>query len=346
MEEYEEYSVYANAPYLLHEGHSIEDVEKEILDYGLTGKIDPDLTDDLSTTIVKDDKVIHSVRGTDPKTFKDLISDMGIALKHPLVQKSINTLIAIGGIDFNNFRIPIQQNIAEEVTKLTPEFYQAQMYNIIGEQEYMTNVAEDPEDVMPEWSMEEWLEEVSRIESKIKKAKNLQKKEELSNIAYTLLKGTGLVGLSALLNNYKEKNRIAPEIEKLEKIKQKYPNRKIELTGHSLGSVVNVLGRKEGLKTITFNPAPQIDKGQHHPNSKIYRTKYDPVSFFLSGADTEPVIEINKKQGKYSHSLTNFLPSKSNPLPQIELKEKYTKEDEIEYCRKFPNDPNCKIFRT
>ncbi len=271
---------------------------------------------------------------------------MGIALRHPLVQKSINTLIAVGGIDFNNFRIPIKQNIADEVTKLTPEFYQSQMYNIIKDRDYITAVAEDPEDVMPEWSMEEWIEEINNIEKKIKRAKNLQKEEELSNIAYSLLKGTGIVGLSAFLNNYKEKNRIDPEKQKLEKIKQKYPNKEIELVGHSLGSVVNVLGREQGLKTITFNPAPQIDKGEHHPSSKIYRTKYDPVSFFLSGADKEPVIEIDKKQGKYSHSLTNFLPSKNNPLPQMELKEKYTEKDEIEYCRKNPNDPNCKKFRT
>ena len=33
MDEHEEYAVYANTPYLLHEGHSIEDVEKEIRTY-------------------------------------------------------------------------------------------------------------------------------------------------------------------------------------------------------------------------------------------------------------------------------------------------------------------------
>jgi len=342
MEEYEEYSVYANAPYLLHEGHSIEDVEKEIFDYGLTGKIDPDLTDDLSTTIVKDDKVIHSVRGT--ATLKDIWSDIGIAFSHPAVQsalKGLNTIGAIYGINFDNFIIPIQQNIAEEVTKLTPEFYKNQLYSLTDWQEYMTAVAEDPNDVLPEWNYIEWMEEIKSVEQKLKKAKNLQKDQTFwQNFKsfFTL----GLQGVTSLYSKrHTEENRIGPEIEKLEKIKQKYPNKEIELTGHSLGSVVNVLGRKEGIKTITFNPAPQFTKGEHHPSSKIYRTKYDPVSYFLSWADNEPVIEINAKENLDSHTIMNFYPRKPSSIVKKE-----PKEPEEPYCRKNPDDPNCKIFRT
>lgn len=344
MEEHEEYSVYANAPYLLHEGHSIEDVEKEIEEYGLTGKIDQELTDDLSTTIVKDDKVIHSVRGTDFLTFKDLISDMGIVLSHPIAQnamKGINTIGAIYGINFNNYLIPIQQNMANVLTQTTPEFYQAQASSLIKNKEFFMGSEEGPE-----WSLQEWIEEVESVQAKIKKAKTLQEKNTLNKLLKNLLTGTGLLAGTYFTNKYKEEKRINPEIEKLAKIKQKYPNKEIELTGHSLGSVVNVLGRKEGLKTITFNPAPQYELGQHHPESKIYRISGDPVSFFLSAEDAEPVKELKGKEGKFSHSLTNFLPSKRNPLQQLEIKEKYTKQDEIDYCRKFPNDPNCNKFRT
>lgn len=344
MDEHEEYSVYANAPYLLHEGHSIEDVEKEILDYGLTGKIDKELTDDLSTTIVKDDKVIHSVRGTDPLTFKDLISDIGIVLSHPISQnimKGLNTFGAIYGINFNNYLIPIEENIKNQMTKLTPEFYEYQLAGLKKDKQFLMGAEEGPQ-----FSLQEWIEEVNKAQENIKKAKTLQEKETLNKLLKNLLTGTSLLSGTYFTNKYKEDKRINPEKEKLNLIKKKYPNKKIELAGHSLGSVVNVLGRQENLKTITFNPAPQYESGNHHPESKIYRIKGDPVSFFLSGADTEPVIELKGKEGKYSHSLTNFLPSKSNPLPQRELKEKYTKEDEIDYCRRFPNDPNCKIFRT
>lgn len=344
MEEHEEYSVYANVPYLLHEGHSIENVEKEIEEYGLTGKIDKELTDDLSTTIIKDDKVIHSVRGTDFLTFKDLISDIGIVLSHPISQnimKGLNTAGAIYGINFNNYLIPIKESIKNQVTKLTPEFYQTQSYSLIKDKEFLRRAEEGPE-----WSLQEWIEEVKSAQDKIKKAKTLQEKTTLNKLLKNLLTGTGLLTGTYFTNKYKQEKRINPEKEKLDLIKQKYPNKDIELTGHSLGSVVNVLGRKEGLKTITFNPAPQYELGEHHPESKIFRVEGDPVSFFLSAQDTEPVIELKGKEGKYSHSLTNFLPSKRKPLQQLEIKEKYTKQDEIDYCRKFPNDPNCKIFRT
>jgi len=358
MEEYEEYSVYANAPYLLHEGHSIEDVEKEILDYGLTGKIDQELTDSLSTTIVKDDKVIHSVRGTDFTSRKDLISDLGIMLSHPIARKGFNTMFSIYGINFNNYLIPIKDDILNQVTQPTPEFYKNQLYTLTDWKEYMTAVAEDPDDVLPEWSFTDWEDEIESIEKKIKKAKTLQEKATLNNLQYNLIKGAGIIVADYFANKYKEEERINPEKVKLEKIKQKYSNKKIELVGHSLGSIVNVLGRKEGIKTITFNPAPQYEEKEPHPESKIFRTRGDPVSFFLSAQDTEPVTEIKPKlNAKFLpmkkedfilyqlHTIEQFLPKKENKLPQ-KILPLTVEEPEEPYCRKNPDDPNCKVLKS
>lgn len=358
MEEHEEYSVYANIPYLLHEGHSVEDVEKEILDYGLTGKIDQELTDDLSTTIVKDDKVIHSVRGTDFTSGKDIVSDAGIVASHPAVIKLINTYFA-SSFDFDNFKIPIEEDSLNQITKLTPEFYKKQLYTLTDWGEYMTAVGEDPDFAMPEWNYQEWFEEIKSVEKKLKKAKEaqIQEKEEQS---LDILFEKGMASfISYYVTNYLKNQRINPEIEKLIKIKQKYPNKEIELTGHSLGSLVNVLGRKEGIKTITFNPAPQYEKGEPHPESKIYRTSGDPVSFFLSAEDKEPVTELKPKllENRYKpflfnvednilyqiHSLKQFLPKKKvgKPLPQEILPTSREEKPDESYCRKFPNDPDC-----
>ena len=112
------------------------------------------------------------------------------------------------------------------------------------------------------------------------------------------------------------KDRLQPEKDKLKRVQNKYKNKKINLAGHSLGSIANVLGENK-IKSITLNPAPQSSTELPHPDSKIYRTHNDIVSYFLypEEGDREPVIHIDSgndfsyfKPFK-PHFLSNFLPS-------------------------------------
>ena len=41
------------------------------------------------------------------------------------------------------------------------------------------------------------------------------------------------------------KDRLQPEKDKLKRVQNKYKNKNINLAGHSLGSIANVLGKRE-----------------------------------------------------------------------------------------------------
>ena len=160
-------------------------------------------------------------------------------------------------------------------------------------------------------------------------------------------------GLAKVGGSLPEYLRIQPERERLQKALDKHPNKTPSLTGHSLGSVVNVLGRENDIKTISFNPAPQGGDGfkGHHPDSKVYRILGDIVSYkgFRTPEDTEPVTEFKPKYGSSFldyHRVNQFIPEK----PKIQIEKvlyspfnyrpvKYDNKrvsQVFDYCKEFP----------
>lgn len=103
--------------------------------------------------------------------------------------------------------------------------------------------------------------------------------------------------------------------EHLQKVKEKYGNDNIILTGHSLGGAVSGhLARKYDLEAHMFNPGASIGevRGVLNPKPKKgklihYKTDaIDPISVMgIHGADE--VISVKKKKGENAHSLKNFL---------------------------------------
>ncbi len=344
LTEQETYALLANVPYLINEGVPLNVIEEELDAYGLDYKIDREFSDRLSATLVSDTDLVHSVRGTDIHSVKDLLSDAGLVGSHPLTAKLLNTGAAI-------FYPYLFSHINPE--RYDSQYIREQLHYLASEAGYQGMTAWDDG---PEMSQAEYIEELERM---AKFGNKLDLKEYNQKLKSLSKGGIGLLSFGAGANLFKQlvtdNVRIDPEKEKLNNIKIKYPNKSISLTGHSLGSLVNVLGRKEKLKSITFNPAPQTETESPHPGSKIYRIKGDPVSYFLTNVDAEPRVEI---EGKFRnlHSLTNFLPNKiiketetlserrQNEINNFNINS--NKKDDynvyLNYCRRFPDNPICK----
>jgi len=347
LTEQETYALFANVPYLINEGVPLNVIEEELEDYGLDYKIDPELSDTLSATLIHpvNKDLVHSVRGTDPHSIKDILSDAGIVGSHPFFIKLFNT----GSVMFYPF---LFANINSD--NVNSRIIRNAIYDMYTNYDLLTSWDEGPE-----YTSEEYIDELKRME---KVVKEMKLSEDIKQRMRMIKGGTAITGSALSLTKAKrlmtDAVRIKPEMDKLNQIKMKYPEHSVSLTGHSLGSLVNVLGRKEKLKSITFNPAPQEmeEKTAPHPGSKVYRVKGDPVSYFLTDLDTEPRIEI---KGKYRnlHSLNNFLPDKI--IKKIEtisperrenvinnFKINSNKKDDynvyLNYCRRFPDNPVCK----
>lgn len=316
LEEYEQFALYANTPYLLNENVAIEDIEQNLLDHGLDYKIDKELSDKFSVVLVGQDKVIHSIRGTDFGEGKDVLADMAIAYNSPFTKKLLHTLSTIHGVSIlQGFQTPYISDFKDmaenSITKLSKQFYQNQILDLMTERDFLMH---DPDGA--QMSFAEFTEDINAIKTKISRLPLLQR-EEAKSKAIDVFKLLSAHVLSGLGLNYVFKNRLEPERDKLKQLQNKYKTKNINLTGHSLGSIANVLGRENKIKTITLNPAPQSSTELPHPDSKIYRTHNDIVSYFLyhDEGDKEPVIHIDAKDDfSYfkpfkPHFLNNFLPS-------------------------------------
>ena len=334
LTEQDKYALLANVPYLINEGVPIDDIERDLKEYGLDYTIDKDLSDKQSATLVGSD-VVHSVRGTDIHSLQDLISDAGIVASHPIFIKLFNTALA------GTAGIPFLQSIEK-----TSDVISNALYGMYSGYDLLTS--SDWEEGVAWMSTEEWVEELERLNNRINIIKRRETREQLKRTGLTTL---GLLSSALTLTKTKrlltDNIRIEPEKKKLDSIKQKYPKKEISLTGHSLGSIVNVLGRKENIKSITFNPAPQDMENtmEAHPQSVIYRVEGDPVSYFLTAKDTEKIITIPKNPYIFSHSLTNFIPPKpvkklikEEPKSFIFMKERPS----YDLCKIYPDNPICK----
>jgi len=316
LSEEEEYAVYSNIPYLLYRGMTVPEAQKELEEYGLSGEIDPELSDELSVVIKKDDKVVHSIRGT--QDLVDVMSDIRLGSK---LSKLLTTVAAkphlqpsLRGSPLDY--IPDTQGLMKVVKDLAPKGYKRGI----------------PKTLNPEMRTFSPRTPIQGLKS-----------------LYALPVGVKLMsdGITKLFDTvYPDSiDRFKQQEEKFEKIKQKYPKETFEFTGHSLGGgIANHLSRIHRSKAITYNPAPaHFNKEKAHPNSVVYRKDYDIVSF-LREDEAETVVSSSAKS--YApHTITNFIPNKPvEPAKPVEPVKFKISESLFRRCEEDPTRPECRIF--
>ncbi len=316
LSEEEEYAVYSNIPYLLYRGMTVPEAQKELEEYGLSGTIDPELSDELSVVIKKDDKVVHSIRGT--QDLVDVMSDIRLGSK---LSKLLTTVAAkpylqpsLRGSPLDY--IPDSERLMKVVKDLAPKGYKRGI----------------PKTLNPEMR-------TFSPKTPIQGLKSL----------YALPVGVKLMsdGITKLFDTvYPDSiDRFKQQEEKFEKIKQKYKDSVFDFTGHSLGGgIANHLSRIHRSKAITYNPAPaHFNKEKAHPNSVVYRKDYDIVSF-LREDEAEKVVSSSAKS--YApHTITNFIPNKPTaPLEPAEPVKFKISESLFRRCEEDPTRPECRIF--
>lgn len=315
LTEEEEYAVYSNIPYLIDNGMSIQEAQKELESYGLTGTIDTELSNELSVVIKKEDKVIHSIRGT--QDLVDILTDINLGSK---LSKVVNTIVSkpylqpsLRGSPLDY--IPDSEGIMKMIKNLAPKGYKQGI----------------PKTLNPEMRTMSPKTPIQGIKS-----------------LYALPMGVKIIndGISKLFNIvYPESiDRFKQQEEQFKLIKQKYPKEKFDFTGHSLGGgIANHLSRIHNSRAITYNPAPaHFNKEKAHPNSKVYRKNYDIVSA-LRENEVEEVISTPSRS--YTpHSLTNFIPRKPNKELRNETRVESRNESGklFRRCIEDPTRPECR----
>ncbi len=370
LSEDEKYAIMANVPYQIHEGVPIHLIEEELKLYGLDHEIDKELSDRVGVILHNDDEMIHAVRGTDFTSTKDLISDLGLILGNPTFIKGINSLAlaeAIPTVLHSGFLGIPQKNKFPDTKGLNPDYLddvrgftdRGSFLNERYTKVKSRDTAQHLQEIVRRTSRKQPQHIQARLEGSVRRIveKQTQQTKEL---------GKGLIGAEVASKSLKiigesipEYLRIGPERNRLDKALEKYPNKTPSLTGHSLGSVVNVLGRELGIKTISFNPAPQgSDDGgvEHHPDSKVYRIKGDIVSYkgFRTREDTEPITEFEPRYGSSFldyHRVGQFIPEK----PKISIGnvmyspfnyrpisyDNKRVSQAFDYCKEYPYLPEC-----
>jgi hypothetical protein len=151
---------------------------------------------------------------------------------------------------------------------------------------------------------------------------------DLSNFSDLLADGEILFGrdkLGIFLND-----RFDQADQLYNKVKEKYPNKEITLTGHSLGSGLGIyVGNKNNIKSVTFNegvsPLGALFSRFGNRESSRKQTVYISAQDILSNLSILEPYNIKYVAGTdssvtsffTSHSLNYFLPNKPNkePLP-------------------------------
>jgi hypothetical protein len=338
--ESELYAIFADVGYQMEAGDTPDKVEKDIKeDYGIDIKLDRELTDNYGAIIQFGDEIIHSVRGTNPFYFNDLLTDFTLMANHPALGQFISLGLGLTG-GYAGLALALaelERDAFERMLPETPGRIKESITQILEKIKQLLNIKPLPADIPPpprmsmgfakinpeflEWETkyghlihdgtfgmdyDEIKKAIKDFNNNIKQAKiNIDKKYLLSQKLFlgTIVTIVGLTVMNHLnmttLNTRKEK-----EFERFKKAREKYKNKKFSLTGHSLGAIANDIGRTFNIKSITFNPAPMIhNKKKPHPDSKIYRIGYDFASSFLTESDRE------KQETRYKFGvLTNFLP--------------------------------------
>lgn len=356
LTEDEKYAIMANVPYQIHEGVPMDLIEEELRLYGLDHEIDRELSDRISAVLHNDNEVVHSIRGTDKTNIKDLLTDIALIASNPVVAKTFGTLTALrfpNLFRLGNPDLDIPKLLGGEEQELTSGFYKNLRQARLGDRlEIMEQGGEN---------MEEFMDDIMRLDRKEKQFL-LKEAKQATEFQAKEAKGQVKGGLTATaFSKLPDFTRINREREKLQNVINKYQfDKEYSLTGHSLGSVANILGRENDIKTITFNPAPQSTDGDPHPDSKVYRIKGDIVSFkgFRTDEDTEPVTEFEPRFGNNPfdyHGLKQFIPPKPkinigkvinspfNYRPAVYNNKRISTK--FDYCKEFPYLDECSVSR-
>ena len=329
LTEQDKYALLANVPYLINEGVPIDDIILNLKEYGLDYKHDPEYTNDQRATLISEDEIIHSIRGTADLT--DILNDIKLGAgiskffttlsSKPYLQPSLRK-----GAGLMNY-IPETTGIMTYIKSQAPRGYK----------QYI------PKTLNPE------IRSSSKFRTPIQIIKALPTLPLVVGTTGTLLnKGVNKLIDTLYPQSY---DRFNTELKMYDDIVKKYPSTRHLLTGHSLGGgISNHISRLRNVPAITFNPAPAHENYENIvEGSRVYRTNYDIVSYLRDEQEPEPITIVPQKEIR-PHSLTNFLPNKQ--LRQEELKEvKETKtflrmkdinKSEFDFCKFYPDNPICK----
>jgi len=388
----------ANVPYQIHEGVPHNLIEEELRLYGLDHEIDKELTDNYGAVLHNDNELIHAVRGTDFLHGQDIISDLGIgfqseagatllkaigihgAINYDLGSKFLaETKAGLENINFYKRLVLPDERSWEDVMREAEEPYseedilteeeQAQMRNALFEsmkQQEQAGKERKPISVELVPNPEDYFTDREQDLFQQRMYGKYMGKELLKKIAKyggMVSAGLGATYLMKEIGKFLPEPRIQREVDRFDKAKEKYPTKTPSFTGHSLGGIVNLLGRANNIKTITFNPAPQQHRqliGTPHKDSKVYRIKNDIVSDkgMRTDQDTEPVITREPKDTYnrfpaflYSHLLGNFIPEKPkisiervlySPFNYRPVKYDNRRVSQVfDYCKEYPYLTEC-----
>ena len=329
LTEQDKYALLANVPYLINEGVPIDDIILNLKEYGLDYKHDPEYTNDQRATLISEDEIIHSIRGTADLT--DILNDIKLGAgiskffttlsSKPYLQPSLRK-----GAGLMNY-IPETTGIMTYIKSQAPRGYK----------QYI------PKTLNPE------IRSSSKFRTPIQIIKALPTLPLVVGTTGTLLnKGVNKLIDTLYPQSY---DRFNTELKMYDDIVKKYPSTRHLLTGHSLGGgISNHISRLRNVPAITFNPAPAHENyNSVVEGSRVYKTNYDIVSYLRDEEEPEPITIVPQKEIR-PHSLTNFLPNKQ--LRQGELKEvKETKtflrmkdinKSEFDFCKYYPDNPICK----
>ena len=327
LTEAEKYSLLSNVPYLINEGVPINDILLELKEYGLDYKHDPDYTNNERATLIGENEIIHSIRGTADIT--DILNDIKLGAgiskffttlsAKPYLQPSLRP--SAGILNY----IPETTGLMSYIKSQAPRGYK----NII------------PKTLNPE------IRSSSKFSTPIQVIKALPTLPLVVGTTGTLLnKGVNKLIDSLYPESY---DRFNTELELYDKIVKKYPTATHTLVGHSLsGSISNHISRLRNVPSVTFNPAPAHENYDSIvEGSRVYRTNYDIVSYLRDEQEPEPIIVVPQK-GIRPHPLSNFFPDKNiifkNELkePKTFLRMKDINKSEFDFCKFYPDNPICK----
>ena len=327
LTEQDKYALLANVPYLINEGVPIDDIILNLKEYGLDYKHDPEYTNTERATLIGENEIIHSIRGTADLT--DILNDIKLGAgiskffttlsSKPYLQPSLRK-----GAGLMNY-IPETTGIMTYIKSQAPRGYK----------QYI------PKTLNPE------IRSSSKFSTPIQVIKALPTLPLVVGTTGTLLnKGVNKLIDSLYPESY---DRFNTELELYDKIVKKYPTATHTLVGHSLsGSISNHISRLRNVPAITFNPAPAHENYDSIvEGSRVYRTNYDIVSYLRDEQEPEPTTVVPQK-GIRPHPLSNFFPDKNiifkNELkePKTFLRMKDINKSEFDFCKFYPDNPICK----